>query len=77
MLPTSGKRLGGKLPGIDTPTLKGICDTAPYLHDGSALTLMDVLETRNAEGKHGDTASLSKKERAQLVSYLMQIDENE
>ena len=52
-------------------------DTAPYLHDGSAMTLMDVLVTRNAEGKHGDTASLSKKERAQLVSYLMQFDENE
>ncbi|MCH8215511.1 MAG: Ig-like domain-containing protein [Planctomycetes bacterium] len=77
MLPTSGKRLGGKLLGIDTPTLKGIWDTAPYLHDGSAATLMDVLVARNVNGKHGDTASLADKERAQLVSYLMQIDENE
>jgi hypothetical protein len=40
--PTSGTRLGGgpgSLVGIDTPTLKGLWQTAPYLHDGSAATL--------------------------------------
>src|SRR5690349_8463178 len=45
---SSGKRLGGTLTGIDTPTLKGVWDTAPYLHDGSAATLLDVLTTQNA-----------------------------
>lgn len=39
---TSGHRLGGALTGIDTPTLLGVWDTAPYLHDGSAATLDDV-----------------------------------
>jgi YVTN family beta-propeller protein len=39
---TSGERLGGPLGGIDTPTLLGIWDTAPYFHDGSAATLDDV-----------------------------------
>ena len=39
---TSGQRLGGPLTGIDTPTLLGVWDTAPYLHDGSAATLDDV-----------------------------------
>lgn len=39
---TSGSRLGGALPGIDTPTLLGVFDTDPYLHDGSAETLADV-----------------------------------
>lgn len=39
---TSGKRLGSTLPGIDTPTLLGLWDGAPYLHDGSAATLADV-----------------------------------
>ena len=34
--PTSGSRLGGPLLGIDTPTLRGVWTTAPYLHDGSA-----------------------------------------
>lgn len=39
---TSGQRLGAPLAGIDTPTLLGVWDTAPYLHDGSAATLDDV-----------------------------------
>ena len=39
---TSGQRLGGPLSGIDTPTLLGLHDTAPYFHDGSAQTLEEV-----------------------------------
>jgi DNA-binding beta-propeller fold protein YncE len=39
---SSGRRLGGPLIGIDTPTLLGIWETAPYFHDGSAPTLADV-----------------------------------
>src|SRR5690606_30842475 len=49
----SGSRLGGELSGIDTPTLLGIWQTAPYLHDGSAATLLDVLTTSNVDGEHG------------------------
>ena len=41
---TSGQRLGGPLGGIDTPTLLGVWDTAPYLHDGSAYTLEEVFQ---------------------------------
>jgi hypothetical protein len=39
---SSGGRLGATLTGIDTPTLLGVWDTAPYFHDGSAETLEDV-----------------------------------
>lgn len=42
---TSGSRLGSTLNGIDTPTLLGLWDGAPYLHDGSAATLADVFRT--------------------------------
>lgn len=70
---TSGKRLGEALSGIDTPTLRGIWETAPYLHDGSAGTLLDVI-ARNSSDQHGNTSSLSDGERADLVAYLMQID---
>ena len=70
----SGSRLGGELEGIDTPTLLGIWQTAPYLHDGSAPTLRDVLTTRNPEGKHGDTSTLTEEQLDQLVAYLQQID---
>jgi len=71
---TSGQRLGGPLEGIDTPTLRGIWETAPYLHDGSAPTLLDVIDARNPEDRHGATRSLSDAERQDLVSYLLQID---
>ncbi len=70
----SGSRLGEELPGIDTPTLLGVWQTAPYLHDGSAPTLRDVLTTRNPDDEHGVTSDLSSVEIDQLVSYLQQID---
>jgi 2-keto-4-pentenoate hydratase/DNA-binding beta-propeller fold protein YncE len=74
---TSGKRLNAKLEGIDTPTLKGVWATAPYLHDGSAKTLREVLTTKNNKQLHGKTASLSDQQIDDLVSYLQQIDDTE
>lgn len=74
---SSGKRRNGTLQGFGTPTLKGVWETAPYLHDGSAPTLKDVLLTRNASKKHGDLSGLAPRELDQLISYLLQIDENE
>ena len=41
----SGQRSGDVLPGIKTPSLLSVFDTAPYLHDGSANTLTDVFST--------------------------------
>ena len=72
----SGGRLGGELIGIDTPTLLGLWQTAPYLHDGSAPTLRDVLTTRNRDGLHGVTLELSNQGIDQLVAYLLQLDES-
>jgi mono/diheme cytochrome c family protein len=74
ILETSGHRLGGDLEGFDTPTLRGIWETAPYLHDGSAETVLDVISTKNPDDEHGATSDLSDDERADLVSYLLQID---
>ncbi len=71
----SGHRLGEPLTGLDTPTLVGLWDTAPYLHDGSAATLAAVLDKAAESGHaHGDVAKLSAKERDQLVAYLLQLD---
>src|SRR5262249_34166087 len=75
--PSSGQRRGEPLTGFDTPTLKGIWETAPYLHDGSAPTLLDVLTTANPAGLHGDASSLSDVQLSQLVAYLLQIDDIE
>ena len=41
----SGQRLGDRLPGIKTPSLLGVFDSAPYLHDGSAAQLSNVFNT--------------------------------
>lgn len=73
----SGQRLGGTLGGIDTPTLRGVWNTAPYLHDGSAATLKDVLLTRNPAGAHGAVSTLNASEVDELVAYLQQIDGSE
>ncbi len=72
--PTSGKRIGETLTGIDTPTLRGLWETTPYLHDGSAATIMDVLTTSNSNNLHGFTSLLSEIEKQQLAAYLYQID---
>jgi len=71
---SSGKRSGGALLGIDTPTLLGIWETAPYLHDGSAATLRDVLTTANPKDEHGFVSSLTSEQVDQLVAYLQQLD---
>jgi YVTN family beta-propeller protein len=71
---SSGTRGGEPLLGIDTPTLNGVWETPPYLHDGSAATLRDVLVTANAEERHAFTSGLSEQELSQLISYVQQLD---
>ena len=54
--------------GIDTPTLLGVWNTAPYLHDGSAETLDDVLRGTAHVG------ALDSQSRSELVAYMREID---
>lgn len=72
--PTSGNRGGEQLAGFDTPTLRGIWETAPYLHDGSAPTLRSVLVDNNLDDSHGYVSSLTSTEVDQLVAYLLELD---
>lgn len=55
---------------FDTPTLIEMWRTAPYLHDGSAPTLRDVLIDRNKGDKHGKTSHLKPDEIDALIEYL-------
>lgn len=55
---------------IDTPSLRGLYDSVPYLHDGSAATLRDVLTTHNSEDQHGTTSALTEQELDDLVAFL-------
>ncbi len=53
-----------------TPKLIELHRLAPYLHDGRAATLEEVLTTFNKGDNHGVTSRLSKQELADLVAYL-------
>jgi hypothetical protein len=74
--PGSGSRRGQPLPGLDAPTLKGVWEGGPYLHDGSAATLMDVITAANPGDKHGKTSHLTAQEKNQLVAFLLQVDDS-
>lgn len=64
------ERLG---PSFDTPSLRALWDSAPYLHDGSAPTLLDVLTTRNPTDRHGRTLHLTEAELRDLVTFLLSL----
>jgi hypothetical protein len=46
---------------------------APYLHDGSAGTLLDVLTRANAADQHGVTSHLSEDTLDDLVTFMVAI----
>ena len=58
---------------FDTPTLVEIWRTAPYLHNGSATTLRDVLTEFNPSDKHGRTSGLTERELTDLETYLLSL----
>jgi YVTN family beta-propeller protein len=82
---TSGKWIDVAMPAetgdarsacsFDTPTLRGVSDSAPYLHDGSAATLADVF--RLAPGMVGAVnpaaTSLSASDQAAIIAYLQSL----
>ena len=58
---------------FDTPTLIEGWRTAPYLHDGSAATMLEVLTTRNPGDKHGKTSHLTPQQLDDLAAYLLSL----
>ncbi len=60
-------------PEFDTPTLRALYRSAPYMHDGSAETLMDVLTAANPHDEHGVTSHLSEAELGALVVFMLAI----
>jgi cytochrome c peroxidase len=57
--------------GFDVPSLLGVYSSAPYLHDGSAKSLVAVLENY----KHNKVV-LNLEERTDLVTFLESLDGN-
>jgi len=64
------EQLGGR---YDTPSLVEAYRTAPYLHDGRAVTLEDVFTTHDESGKHGNAKKLSSSEFDDLIEYLRSL----
>jgi len=60
---------------FDTPALRGLADSAPYLHDGSAASLEDVLPAMlQASADAGATpATLSAADQTALVEFLRSL----
>jgi YVTN family beta-propeller protein len=58
---------------FDTPPLVECWRTAPYLHDGSALTVHEVLTGRNQDDRHGKTSHLSREEIDDLAAYVLSL----
>lgn len=54
---------------VNTPGLKGLVASAPYFHDGSALTLRDVVDMADSVAM-GHTEHLSDAQKDDLVAFL-------
>jgi len=58
---------------FDTPTLVEIWRTAPYLYDGRAATMKEVLTTDNPGDKHGRTSNLTDNEINDLARFVLSL----
>ncbi|MDX2014402.1 MAG: c-type cytochrome [Myxococcaceae bacterium] len=58
--------------GFNVPSLHGLARSAPYLHDGTELTL-EARVFGNARDQHGVTSTLTDAEKDDLVAYLKSL----
>ena len=58
---------------FDTPTLAECWRTAPYLYDGRALTMEELLTTANPGDRHGMTSDLTEEEVKDLAEYVLSL----
>jgi cytochrome c peroxidase len=56
---------------FDTPSLIEVWRTAPYLHDGRALTLREVLTKFQRDDEHGVTSHLTPKQIDDLAEFVL------
>lgn len=55
----------------DTPTIREVWRTAPYMFDGRSVTMMDVLTKHNPGDIHGKTSNLTKEQLEDLAEYVL------
>jgi len=59
---------------LDTPSLLGLRQSEPYLHDGRASTLESVFTHHNPANRHGYTSDLSDDDIHCLSEFLRYLD---
>ncbi len=67
---TADEKIG---PEFDTPTLRGLYDSAPYFHDGSAATLRDALTRPSPGSEHDVRGVLTEAEMQDLIAFLLAL----
>jgi cytochrome c peroxidase len=67
---TKGQDIGKP---VDTPTLIEIWRTAPYLHDGRAATIYDLLRAQGHACILNETKRLNEKQLTDLEVYLLSL----
>jgi len=53
-----------------TPILVEVWRNAPYMYDGRAVTIKEVITTDNANNRHGNTRGLTTQEADDLAEYV-------
>ena len=58
---------------FDTPTLREVWRTAPYLYDGRARTVFEMLKLYNKCDRHGETSSFTDEQLRDLEEYVLSL----
>jgi YVTN family beta-propeller protein len=58
---------------FDTPTLIEAWRTAPYLYDGRAATVEDMLKKHNVNDQHGKTSNLTDRQVEDLAEFVLSL----
>ena len=56
---------------VDTPMLTEVWRTAPYLHDGRAADMKEMLTKYNVNDQHGSTSALSSRQIDDLAEFVL------
>lgn len=62
-----------ELSSFDVPTLREVWRTSPYLYDGRAKTIREVLTVCNQHDQHGITQNLTEEELERLELYVLTL----
>jgi len=60
-------------PAYDTPSLRGLYDSAPFFHDGSAETLYDAITYPSSGNEHDLRGVLTEAQMQDLIAFLLAL----